>query len=613
MAAESRIPFADVKHIDLALSGGGFRATLFHLGLVGCLRDYDLLKKTRTICSVSGGSILAAHMVIRWPEYAEGDVGVFQAAATHLASTIATRDISGEVLEQSRSRLLRLKTLDTEHLASLYGQFLHQDTMKRWDDLAAARNRPSLHILATHLNTGRACAFSVGPFRVLRSNRDGEPADIDDAVANLAEAAKTVNSHPIARAVAASSAFPPVFAPLLLDTKGKAGTHLLTDGGVYDNSGVNYLKQFYENGDVTGAGSLVIVSDAGRAFPTSVDARYDGLFSLAFRVTDAQGNRIAKGDSAAAQRFFEERAVPAVSISIHDDVTDKDLIAGGHSAEVQELVRGIRTELDKFSAAEILSLYRHGYLIARQALTKRISDLPARADSNSFPWTPIAISPDSRDGQPNPLRLSSATKDALEMSLKSGHVFKKADQLTRRAFRAGLLGAAAVIAVVTGIGVWQRTAGYQAGQDAASSPPLYASVTGPLRIARVEALSKGMWAFRLPLVMAVTGKPEAPKNYFARTVPLGSLSGGQPHKAVFLAPTLSGPLADAQIFMLLEENDSAVPKYVALGRPEADPNLFGVAAGAASDVLCLVITTTAVVSLDPSEMNKYVTIEVREP
>jgi predicted acylesterase/phospholipase RssA len=55
--------------IDLALSGGGFRATLFHLGLIAYLRRAHLLRKVRIICSVSGGSIAAAHLVAHWKEY----------------------------------------------------------------------------------------------------------------------------------------------------------------------------------------------------------------------------------------------------------------------------------------------------------------------------------------------------------------------------------------------------------------------------------------------------------------------------------------------------------------------------------------------------------------
>jgi NTE family protein len=50
----------------LAMSGGGFRATLFHLGSVWRLNDLGYLQKLNRVCSVSGGSITAAMLGYRW-------------------------------------------------------------------------------------------------------------------------------------------------------------------------------------------------------------------------------------------------------------------------------------------------------------------------------------------------------------------------------------------------------------------------------------------------------------------------------------------------------------------------------------------------------------------
>ena len=56
----------------LCLSGGGFRAALFHLGALRRLNELGVLSKVDTIASVSGGSILAAHLATQlrpWPEH----------------------------------------------------------------------------------------------------------------------------------------------------------------------------------------------------------------------------------------------------------------------------------------------------------------------------------------------------------------------------------------------------------------------------------------------------------------------------------------------------------------------------------------------------------------
>ena len=50
----------------LALSGGGFRATLFHLGVTWRMNELGQLATLERITSVSGGSILAGHLGHTW-------------------------------------------------------------------------------------------------------------------------------------------------------------------------------------------------------------------------------------------------------------------------------------------------------------------------------------------------------------------------------------------------------------------------------------------------------------------------------------------------------------------------------------------------------------------
>ena len=72
-----------MHRIGLALSGGGFRATLFHLGMIRFLREANILPQVTHITSVSGGSILAAHLVLNWQRY-NGSLEEFDAAAAEL-------------------------------------------------------------------------------------------------------------------------------------------------------------------------------------------------------------------------------------------------------------------------------------------------------------------------------------------------------------------------------------------------------------------------------------------------------------------------------------------------------------------------------------------------
>src|SRR5947208_5231737 len=54
--------------VALCLSGGGYRAMLFHLGSLWRLNEFGLLRGLKRVSSVSGGSITAAALGARWPQ-----------------------------------------------------------------------------------------------------------------------------------------------------------------------------------------------------------------------------------------------------------------------------------------------------------------------------------------------------------------------------------------------------------------------------------------------------------------------------------------------------------------------------------------------------------------
>src|SRR5579872_818107 len=78
---------APANKIGMALSGGGFRATLHHLGLVRFLRDAGILPRVTHIASVSGGSILGAHLVLNWDRY-NGSASEFDSAASEILAFV---------------------------------------------------------------------------------------------------------------------------------------------------------------------------------------------------------------------------------------------------------------------------------------------------------------------------------------------------------------------------------------------------------------------------------------------------------------------------------------------------------------------------------------------
>src|SRR2546421_7984178 len=60
----------------LCLSGGGYRAMLFHLGSLWRLNEFGLLPHLDRVSSVSGGSITAATLALAWNELSFDEEGV---------------------------------------------------------------------------------------------------------------------------------------------------------------------------------------------------------------------------------------------------------------------------------------------------------------------------------------------------------------------------------------------------------------------------------------------------------------------------------------------------------------------------------------------------------
>ncbi|HEV3004368.1 MAG TPA: patatin-like phospholipase family protein, partial [Pirellulales bacterium] len=227
-----------MKKIGLALSGGGFRASLYHLGVVRFLRDAGILPQVTHITSVSGGSILAAHLLLNWQRY-NGSPDEFDAAASEFLAFVRldvrnriTRRFPLYIPVRWLRRLLGLsnrKLTRTGLLEAHYERYLYGDT-----SLFELPEKPQLHILATNLSEGCLCSFSRNGLLMMRRHR-GHTMRVDRIHVGLAS---------VPMAVTASSAFPGFFPPLELTgwdvgaDVGEFGRQAFTDGGVFDNLGV---------------------------------------------------------------------------------------------------------------------------------------------------------------------------------------------------------------------------------------------------------------------------------------------------------------------------------------------------------------------------------------
>lgn len=248
----------------LGLSGGGYRAMLFHLGALWRLNELGYLCKLTRISSVSGGSITSAMLGHAWSKLAfVNDVAtafVDEVVAPIRALAHHTIDVSSVI-----SGALMPGVTIGDRIERAYRNHLFGDAMLR--DLPHAPGDPRWVINAANVQTG-----------VLFRFRQDYVADYLIGINK-----KAPSDIPLAKAVAASTAFAPILSPVVLDLdpddfepvagaklygKGFDKTIVLTDGGNYDNLG---LETIYKRC------RTVLVSDAGNPLPAEPHQHRDWM------------------------------------------------------------------------------------------------------------------------------------------------------------------------------------------------------------------------------------------------------------------------------------------------------------------------------------------------
>jgi predicted acylesterase/phospholipase RssA len=365
--------------LGLALSGGGFRATLYHLGLIRFLRDAGALQSVTDIASVSGGSILAAHLVLNWDRY-NGDETSFSEATSEIVK-FAQFDLRNHIvrrlpLQMPFRMLAKLPFLDGRDytpnalLEKYYKKHLYGDRC-----LHELPEQPMLHILATSISTGALSAFNRnGLFLQQRANDGGRSFML--VPGQLAS---------ISRVVGASSAFPGFFPPVQITAAdmgvrdGQFPTDYFTDGGVFDNLGLRAFLWLQQQGQEF---DHVLVSDAGKPFQILSDATL-GFIGQSVRASDILWDRVWQLER---ENFGQLEGFSFLPIT---EAVKRSEDPTALHAVVQSEVQSIRTDLDRFSSKEINVLAQHGYEVARKVCRERNllgnGQLP-----DGPPWAPIS-------------------------------------------------------------------------------------------------------------------------------------------------------------------------------------------------------------------------------
>lgn len=231
--------------IGLALSGGGSRAMAFHLGCLRALHDMALLNRVSVISTISGGSVIGAYYAYTpGKSFEEFEVDVREILRSGFQKSIARELIKPWNLVKcawgfSTTRISELSWLCTGREPEFPRRFSRTDLFRQvlvnrmfagLDMSSPRRNNVETVIGACDLRTGAAFRFGS---RISGDWRNGRLVQGDSDVAF---------------AVAASAAYP-IFLPAIdrTWTFEKDGVQrdqrvILTDGGIYDNLGIQVLE-----------------------------------------------------------------------------------------------------------------------------------------------------------------------------------------------------------------------------------------------------------------------------------------------------------------------------------------------------------------------------------
>jgi predicted acylesterase/phospholipase RssA len=412
---------AYVGKIGLALSGGGFRASLFHIGVLARLAELDVLQRVEVLSCVSGGSIIGAHYYLEVRQLLQ-TVPDKEINKDHYIEIVAKvrRDFLKGVQQNVRVRVaaelktdLKMIFLPRYTRTMRAGELYEREIFSRvgdgrrddpcWlnglyvcpvmddgkldegfnfktDNWQRKAKVPNLILNATTLNTGHNWQFTASWMGEPPAGIDSE-IDGNDRLRRLYyDGEDTPQPHRRVRlghAVAASACVPGIFEPIMLDALYPERIVRLVDGGVCDNQGVASLLEQ----DCT----VILVSDGSGQMESQTQPSH-GILGVSLRsnsilqarVREAQYHELSARKRASLLRGFmfvhlkdDLNVDPIDWIGCLDpyDASDDSrpayrrgsLTRYGIAKDVQALLAGVRTDLDSFSDLEALALMTSGY------------------------------------------------------------------------------------------------------------------------------------------------------------------------------------------------------------------------------------------------------------
>ena len=304
------------KKIGIALSGGGFRASAFHLGVLKGLAEKKLLQNISYISSVSGGS-LAIGLVFalsknKWPSNEEY-LKILPIAERYLTKIGLAEPALYKLLLPKNWRYIFSR-------ANIISKTL-QENWCITSTLAELPNYPLWAINATTNESGKSWRFSkekMGDYIIgyvlkpdlLISDAMAASAAFPGLIGRFSLASHTYQWYEYAKKDWSSK-------ELIKKDNFEYQKLYLSDGGVYDNLGTEVL--FAEFGKkLRDEIDFVIVSDAGKIIETKKSPKLFRIVSRTIRLIDIAMDQIRSLRVRFFQRFINENRLSGLYIDIVD-------------------------------------------------------------------------------------------------------------------------------------------------------------------------------------------------------------------------------------------------------------------------------------------------------
>ena len=370
--ADPDAPAGPEPGIALCLSGGGYRAMLFHAGAIWRLSELGFLPKLNRVSSVSGGSIIAGLLGLRWSRLGFDANGV-------------ARNLVAEVIDPIRA--LASKTIDegailggllmpgsiSDRVTEAYRKHLFGDATLQ--DLPP--DPPRFVINATNVQTGALFRFSRPFIADFRLGMIRNPT-LDLAVA-----------------VTASSAFPPVLSPVHLEFDASAWSQsggedlhrapyltdvVLSDGGVYDNLGLETAWKRYDT---------ILVSNGGGKMAPQEEPKGDWV-RHAIRINEIIDNQVRSLRARQVIGSFEAGERRGTYWGIRTDIADYQLATAMPCplARTTELAE-TKTRLQRMDADLQERLINWGYAVCDAGMRRHVVTAAAAPAGFPYPGTGV--------------------------------------------------------------------------------------------------------------------------------------------------------------------------------------------------------------------------------